>query len=306
MNKYLIIIAGLSIICIWLFIYICTLKKQIRKIKEELVLTKDTSYNRQITVSLIDKDMSDMTAQINDNLDFQKELKWEAEESKKQMKQSISDIAHDLRTPLTVIKGNLQMLERDGSLSGRGRDYLNICLDKTDTLKSMVDDFFELSVLESENINARLEPVDVTNKLVQFVLEQEAVIRNYKLTPEIILPDKNIFIMADEQMLTRMFSNLFNNVIKYAKDSFSLSLIRNLDDESCKIVFENRIDEQKPFDVEHLFDRTYRGDKSRHGQGAGLGLYIVKLLAHKQKAEVYASLTDNRLQITLAFKCYIC
>lgn len=105
-----------------------------------------------------------------------------------------------------------------------------------------------------------------------------------------------------------MFSNLLNNIVKYAKDSFLISLEEEECKESgketgtvCKIIFTNELFDNRDLMVEHLFDRTYRGDKARTGTGAGLGLYIVKLLAQKQGANVYAQKNNNFLSMVIEF-----
>lgn len=288
--------------CLCLTIYILALKREIRKIKEELTLTRQTSYNRQITVSLFDKDLSLMTVELNKNLDYQKQLKMETAQTKRQMKQSVSDIAHDLRTPLSVIKGNLQMLQKEKAVPPKGKEYLRICFDKVNVLKTMIDDFFELSVLESDHILVELKPVDITNMLMQFVVDHEAVIREYGLTPDIQFPDKSVFVLADEQMLLRMFGNLLNNIVKYAHESFLVKLECVEVEEVCRIRFSNAVDKDQSLNVEHLFERSYRGDSARQGSGAGLGLYIVKLLADKQGAEVKAKWEKNQLMIDIIFK----
>ena len=96
----------------------------------------------------------------------------ESEQSRRQLEQSISDIAHDLRTPLTVVKGNLQMLEKE-ELTDKGREYLDISRRKADTLKGMVDEFFELSVLESDSKPAELRKLNVISFLSEFIIEND-------------------------------------------------------------------------------------------------------------------------------------
>lgn len=271
------------------------IKGQLRNIRAELKNTREQSYNKQLTVSLLDTDVTELAKELNHNLDYQKSLKLRAEQSEKRLKQSISDIAHDLRTPLTVIKGNLQMFERHSSLSEQEQGYLGICQDKTDELKNMVDDFFEMSVLESDSTQAALSDVDVTNMLVRFIVEHEAVIREKQLVPEIVLPEKSVIVKADEKMLLRMFYNLLNNVLKYAKGSFVILLKEQ--DGMCRITFANAMPSGTKPDIVHMFDRTYRGDGARHNAGAGLGLYIVKLLADKQGMEVFSETQNMQLQI---------
>ncbi len=288
----------LAIVCIALAVQLLSLKSEMGKLKKELALTRDKGYNRQLTVSLIDKDFSALATEMNKNLDYQKQLKLQSERAERSLKQSVSDIAHDLRTPLTVIKGNLQMLESEEKLSERGMEYLRVCSEKSEAMKQMADEFFELSVLESDSSEVSLSKVNVTNLLMQFIADNEAVIRSCRFNPDVIFPEKTVFAQADEQLLMRMFSNLLNNIIKYAENEFTIALEAN--ESKCIITFSNPVNRVN-IDTEHLFDRTYRADKSRHGTSAGLGLYIVKLLAEKQGAEVTALLENNLLKIVTTF-----
>ncbi len=290
---------GLFFLCVYLFLYLWALKGELRNVKAELGSSRKQSYNRQITVSLFDRDLSNMVVELNDNLDYQKRLKLQAEQAEEQLKKSISDISHDLRTPLTVINGNLQMLYKE-EISKKGQEYLQICLEKSMDLKMMIDDFFELSVLESDHTPLELKQVDVTGVLMQFLVDNEAVIRANGLTPEINIPEKAVWILANEQMLVRIFGNLLNNVIKYAKDTFLTELVC-MEDHRCRITFANALQELSKPNVEQIFERTYRGDQARHESGAGLGLYIVKLLAGRQGAEVQAKQENEMLLLSLFF-----
>ena len=121
MLAWKVVIIALTILCMILLVYIYRMKSQLRSIKEELVATRNKSYNRQVQVDLFDKDLTDMTKELNKTLDYQKQLKLETEKAEKAIRQSVSDIAHDLRTPLTVVKGNLQMLRMEESLSDKGK-----------------------------------------------------------------------------------------------------------------------------------------------------------------------------------------
>ncbi len=274
--------------------------RQLRIMREELSLTQDKSYNRQISVQLIDEDVTELAVQLNKNLDYQKSLKLKSEQSERMMKQSVSDIAHDLRTPLTVIKGNLQMLESSESLSEKGREYVRISSEKADAIRQMADEFFELSVLESDSSSAQLTRTDLTAALVDFIIDSEAVIRCKGIEPEINLPEKSIFAMADEAMLQRMLSNMLSNTLKHGGGSFALSLSE--EDGGCSIRFENTLKPDEHPDPSQLFRRTYRGDKAHGGSGAGLGLYIVKLLADKQNAAASAEIIGGRLAVSITFR----
>lgn len=288
-------VAGL--VCAVLIFYLHAVKKQLRLIKAEIEKNRDKDYNRLITVSLFDKDVSDLAAAMNKSLDDQKKLKYDAERAEQSLRASVSDIAHDLRTPLSVIKGNLQLIEQENALTGDLKDHLRVSLEKAEALKNMTDEFFELAVLESDLSEVALSRINITNLLMEFLADNEGVITLANLTPEIDFAQRAVFALADEQLLMRIFGNLLGNILKHSTGRFSIIL-----DESCTVAFENAVEDPSAIDVSRLFERTYRGDSSRRGSGAGLGLYIVRLLAGKQGAKVSAEMRGNILSIKIALK----
>jgi signal transduction histidine kinase len=290
-----IIIVVLVLISLMLITRLILIRRNLKEISRELNNTKNEDYNRQLKVTLSDKTVEKLAADMNQNLDYQKSLKMETEKSRRQLEQSISDIAHDLRTPLTVIKGNLQMLERE-ELSDKGRKYLDISRRKADTLKGMVDEFFELSVLESDSKPVELCKLDLIGFLSEFIIENETLIREKNLSPKITFPERTIYVRASKEMLSRVFSNLITNILKYAKDDFEL-VVEQDDGENAQAVVKvsNHVDDPSAIDIEHIFDRTYRADKARSDGSAGLGLYIAKLLVEKQKGSIQAYINEDLL-----------
>lgn len=293
-----IIIGILGALCLFLLIRLLAVRRQLRQIITELRKNRELSYNKLLSVDLFDRSVNDLSAEINQTLDYQKYLKRETQRAENNLKQSVSDIAHDLRTPMTVINGNLQLLSQE-PLSQQGREFLDICREKTDTLRQMADAFFEMSVLESSNTPANMQRVNLTKILMQFLADSEAVIRLHHLEPEIIFPEKDVFLSADEQLLLRMLGNLLNNIIKYADGSFTLTLEQ--DAAHCRIIFANPVRAGQMPDTERMFERCYRADTARSGGSAGLGLYIVRLLAEKQNANVSASAENGFLTLTVIF-----
>ena len=296
MNPLLIVIAFLFIIIIFLLIRLLILKSNLRSFTRELEKTSENGYDRFLRLTLGDRDMERLAAQLNKNLEYQKNMKLEEERERQRMEQSVSDIAHDLRTPLTVIRGNLRMLSEE-KLSEKGREYLKAAEGRAEVLKNMVDEFFELSLIESGDLSMEKEKIDLTAFLAQFLVDNESMIRARGLEPDVRLPEKSIIINSDRGMLTRVMSNLLNNVCKYAKGSFMLSAAENGD--GAEIVLENRITEDAGIDTEHIFDRTYRADKARRDGSAGLGLYIVKLLVEKMDGSIEALAEDGRLRFRI-------
>jgi len=306
-----VIVIILIVISIIAVAKIMIIKAQLKSIKYQLTRTEAMDYDKQVRVELVDKDLTELAGTFNHNLDYQKSLKLKAEQSENALKQSIADISHDLRTPLTVVDGNLQLLSKEDGISESGRAYIETCMRQTDNLREMVDSFFELSLLESEDTIVELKETDLTKALIDFVIDHEGIIRSHGIEPVINLPEKEIKIMADEKLLQRIFSNLLNNIVKYASENFWLTLTES--DTEITVVFSNNIESESTLDPSRLFDRTYRGTKERKGSGAGLGLFIVKLLCDRQSIDVFADIRDEkderglkvrRLNIRLRFsKC---
>ena len=264
----------------------------------ELKATRESGYDRNLRIGLFDRDLENVAAEFNNNIEHQKKIKLEDERNRRQLEQSISDIAHDLRTPLTVIRGNLKLLGEE-NLSEKGREYLEAADRRAEVLKNMVDEFFELSLIESGDITMEKEKTDLTAFLAEFIIDNESMIRSKALEPDIRLPEKSIIINADRGMLTRIMSNLLNNICKYAKKSFVLTASQQKN--GALIVLENTIADDAQIDTEHIFDRTYRADKARRDGSAGLGLYIVKLLVEKMGGRISASAEGSRLKFEILF-----
>lgn len=315
MNIEICFIIVLSLCCLFSLRRWILLRISIKEITNELRKTRNPGYDRQLRVDLSDKNLNELAKEINDNLSFQKKIKLETERRSKILEQSVSDTCHDLRTPLTVIKGNLQLLENEVS-STEGKKYLQISNNKADALKVMVDEFFELSVIESDSKPVELEKIDVTAFLTDFIIENESIIRKKKINPEISFPDKAVNIRASGELLSRVFSNLISNIMKYAVDGFILKVYPDpitykneqpymlASDGECNmyhIRLGNRVKDPELIDIQHIFERSYRADKARTDGSAGLGLYIAKLLCEKQKADVKATLEDDFIYFDLYF-----
>ena len=287
---------GAVCVCCVLIVYLLLVKRQLKKIAEELRKNMDTDYNRRVSVTLFDRSVEAVASEINRSLDHQQRLKYTAQCAENNLQQSLSDIAHDLRTPLTVIKGNVQLIAASGELTGENQDYLAVCSEKAETLRQMADAFFELSVLESESKPVPLQKVDLTKLMMQFIADHEPVIRMQHQEPEVVFLPQTVTVMADPQMLGRMLENLLNNVLRYAQGSFQIRL------EQDGVVFANTVAAENRPDPARLFDRSYRAEPSRTGKHAGLGLYIVRLLAEKQHAAAEASLEGTLLTLRLRFR----
>ena len=284
----------LVILSIILWKYI-SLKKNIRRFSQELEKLKDSDYRQPVKVTDFDKGLVELAVKVNEHTDIQRQLGVEYEEQKKQLGTVISGISHDFRTPLTAALGYLQMIEKSGELSDKNAEYLGIAVLKNRYLKELSDEFFELTKIENNNEELHLEEVNISNLLIEMLLEQHSWIaeRNIKTNFEI---DDGIVIQADVHCLTRILNNLMSNAQKYTADSFGVMLKQ----QGSKMILRvsNTLADSSSLDIDKVFDPFYRMD-ARTAGGSGLGLCVVKLLCERLGWTVGAELNDDVFSVTI-------
>lgn len=300
MTAALIVLGVLGVLCLGLICYLLALNAQLRHMRRELQNTRSEGYDRQITVSLMNSALEALAAECNENLRYQSQLRRRQQQAEQILQQSVSDIAHDLRTPLTAVMGNLQLAMQDGALPPHTAGLLAVCAEKSDLLRHMTDDFFEMALLESDHSPVPLSRVNLSAQIMQLLADNEAVIRMHGLEPEITLPEQAVFAMADAALVQRMLGNLLSNVLRYAEGQFAVSLAAQ--EGACTVTFANPFDPALRPDPEQIFARCYRADRARSGQGTGLGLYIVRLLAERQGAAVRAETAGDTLRLQVVFQ----
>lgn len=287
----------LSLSVILLISYVFHLKVQIRSIAKQLENILEGKTEKKIDISLLDKDIEYLAGNINRNINFQKQLRIEVLRDEQKLKDSIANISHDLRTPLTSIMGYLQLLEKS-ELSEKQREKINILKKKSETLQNLVTSFFEITVIENNNIHINLEKINLNNFLSDALLQNIVSFKEAGIEPIFDLLSTTIFIEADKMVLQRIVQNLISNILKYGSNYVKISLTRK---ENVELSFANKVKEPEKIDVNLLFEKFYTADRSRSSGSTGLGLCIVKLLAEKINAKAYAEIEEDILTLKIVF-----
>ncbi|AVQ37769.1 sensor histidine kinase [Clostridium botulinum] len=281
------------VMCIKLFL--C--KRQIRDITNQIRKFKDRKTNKKINTEIADKDIEELACEVNEYLELYKKNEQEKIVFENTLKQGIANMSHDLRTPLTSIIGYLKLLQNDEIDK---KEALDILKNKTNKLNILINDFFELASIESEDYELDMRKVNLTNVVCDEILLLYEAFQGKGLEPKINILDKSIFIMSDKDSLERIIDNLLSNTLKYAEKDIEI----NLKEYNDKVILKisnicTSIDEK---DVLHMFDRFYMADKVRKGQGTGLGLSIVKSLMEKMDGIITSKFEQNRVSIICEWK----
>lgn len=290
----------LVLIIIILTTRLLLLKGQMKAISKQLLARLKEGSQKYIDIALFDKDLTELAVQINTNLEHENQLRIDALRADKELKNSVANISHDLRTPLTSIIGYLQLLERS-NLDDDGKRNVEIAQKKAKMMHKLIDEFFELSMLESNDDLPDLKRINLTNFVTECILDNLTEFERKNIVPNFEHDSAPIFVLADQNMLKRVMQNLLMNCINYSNGDVTISVSAA---DKAILATKNPVANPEEIDVDMLFNRFYTGDKSRNNAGTGLGLSIVKLLVQKTNGSVKASLNDDILEIQVFLNRY--
>jgi signal transduction histidine kinase len=217
------------------------------------------------------------------------------------LRKTIANISHDLRTPLTSIIGYIQFLKLDNISEAEKSEYVVIAEKRAKSLESLLNDFYELSLIESMDYELQSEKININRVVEEVVLEKYADLMNKGINPTVEIPKENIYILGDGKAFERIIENLLGNAVKYSKDRVSISL--QVEKNKAFIKVSNNVDNLSKEDVQKVFDRFYMADKTRNGKGTGLGLSIAKGLIEKMNGQISASLEGDEFTIIVTAIC---
>lgn len=252
----------------------------------------DTDTNTLICISSGDKSMRRLAASINLHLRHLRRERRRFLHGDLELKESIVNISHDLRTPLTAMHGYLELLERE-ELPDTARHYLSMLHGRYQALEQLTEELFQYSVTVSVQ---ELLPqwLDLNRALEECLLASCDAMQKRQITPDISIPESRIRRLLDPVALNRILGNIIANAVKYSDGDFSASLSEN-----GVIVFSNTARRLDAVTAGRLFDRFYTVETGRNS--TGLGLSIARLLTERMGGTIRAEYADGKLSIILCF-----
>ncbi|GFZ33604.1 two-component sensor histidine kinase [Clostridium zeae] len=295
----IIAVVVLGIVVLLLVLYIVFLQLQLKNINQQLIKRLDEDTHHSISLELINKELNTLVSNINRCLKVDETHRVELIRKEKHFKDMIANISHDLRTPLTAIKGYQQLIARE-TLSKEQLQKLQIAQKHSDELGRLIENFFEYSYLVNTEPIFKMEKINVTNLMSECLVESINLFEENNL--EVQFDEKHpMFIFADKEMTIRIIRNLIKNCIQHSASNIQVKINNG---KTVSISFKNLINNTTEIDAKKLFDRFYSVDEAR-GKSTGLGLAIVKLLAEQMGGSVEAFLQDKMLEIRVSLPAYI-
>lgn len=287
------VIVVLSILVITLLIRVVTTNIELKNITRELKEITEKDTNLLLSTSSGDKSIKILVDSLNKELKKLLSLKREYSKGIFDVKKSAENIAHDIRTPLTAIKGYVDLLEEE-ELSEEGRKYLDIIRGRTQYLKSLTDELFLSLSMKSRGV-LNLSDIDAKSIL------EEALVSNYKefekkgMTPSFITPNEKVILKADSKALYRVYSNIISNALKYGEGEFKVEM-----DEKGNTIFSNLSPNMDSVEANRLLDRYYTISDAK--ASSGIGLSISKEILQEMGGELKVKLENQRLYISIIYK----
>ena len=285
MEYFIILILSAAVVI--LAVKYFALKKQLKSIFNQL----SEKQIRLVTIELVDRDIEKVVQEINALLERMQQTVIKSNASSVVLKSSIADISHDMKTPLTSVIGYLQLAEKECK-DENTKEIIKTCLERTYYLNALINDFFELSVIESQGCTPKMERVDIAGMICEQILAYYPIFEAKNITPHFEDSDKTVIVSADPNMLNRVIQNLISNGVKYTSGGISFRAYG--EKERIIVTVSNPVNTH--VDVAHIFDRFYTQDKSR-SKGSGIGLYVCRQLIEAMGGSISAEMDQNCLSI---------
>ena len=270
-----------------------TIRNGIDKIKNGNIEHK-IEIKKDLLFDDIVKDINEIGKTIN--IAVEERLK-----SERMKNELITNVSHDLKTPLTAIINYISLMKKEDIQPKHLKDYVQVLDKRSQRLKILIEDLFEASKIGSNNIELNLEENDINQLLTQTLVEMEDYINESKLDFIVNTPNKEVYILADGKKTFRVFENIISNILKYSLEKTRVYIDLVESDKKVHISFKNISKHQLNFDPDEITERFTRGDLSRNTEGSGLGLAIAKGLVQAQGGELKVDIIGDLFIVNIDF-----
>ena len=268
------------------------LRKSAKELKTAFAEKLITDTNTLIDISCGDRCMRDLADSLNQQLENLQKERHRFHQGDLELKNAITSISHDLRTPLTAIFAYLDLLNRE-EINEKVRRYLAQIQNRANVLKNLTEELFHYSVVTTSQ-ELKPDRVNMVHILQESLLSFYGVMQEKGIQPQIDLPEIPVWRELDVSALNRIFSNIISNAVKYTDGDFSVCM-----KEEGSIIFSNRAENLNIVSVGRLFDRFYTVEARRNS--TGLGLSIAKNLTERMGGLIDANYINGKLFVTVQF-----
>lgn len=286
------------------FVFRRGIQKQLKEISQKLEKIQDTDSDENIMMFTDEQALMELLVQINRLLENQRKMKVDYRRSQISAKKMLSNISHDIKTPMTVILGYLEIMR----INGDKEDEMLLKVEqKAKRVMELINQFFTLAKLEAGDMELEISRINICEVCRENILDFYELLKQKEFQVEVKIPEEAVFIMGNKEALHRILYNLISNVIRYGLDGRYLGLVlRSVKND----VYIDVIDKGKGIEKEfagNVFERLFTMEDSRNRriQGNGLGLTIAQTLAQQLGGEIVLESEPN-VKTTFTIKLHKC
>ena len=299
MNLWIIIVilaAGTGILAICLICY----EKQVRHLKKQLEFLKAEDSNQLLTSVCAVGQTGEMINVMNQVLEKMREEQRKLYRANRSYRESITGISHDIRTPLTSMKGYVQLLEHPGTSKEKKEQYLRTVERRMEDLTELLNQLFEYARLEAGELELNREKLNVTNLFVETVSMFYEDFAKKSCEPTVDVPREPCFVYGDAHAWQRVTENLIKNALVHGTGGYAFSLLLEQGQAVMRIANETKTIQER--DLEQIFERFYTTDQSGNRRSTGLGLAIAREFTEKMGGRIQASLKQGIFEVEVRFE----
>ncbi len=287
----LIITIILFLICIFLAVKLYVIKQSIKEIEKSFSKILRTDTNNIIAISSSDKDIKNLTINLNNNLSELRGQKLQYKNGNQELKKIITNISHDLRTPLTAIKGYVDLIEQE-KLSNNQKKYLKVIQKKSNELTELTGQLFEYTKLMDIDVKIKKEECCINEILEETLVSYYSIFKEQNIIPNISICSTKVYKIVNKISIIRVFENILSNVIKYSNGDLKVEM-----QENGTITFSNKATSLDETTVQKIFDRYFSVENAK--ESTGIGLSIAKQLVELNNGSIKAKYVNGYLIIEI-------
>lgn len=274
-------------------------RREVTRLSQKLQTLLHSFTHAELTLDFLSSDITDLVNALNELLRVYHKQVYSLQKKDEAIKETITNLAHDLRTPVTAIQGYTQMLLQSPELSEEDLDAAAVINERLNVLNQLLNQLFEFARIEADEMEFSYTTFDLNAVLRSVAVSFFKSFEERKIIPALSIAEISFPFYGDEKAVTRIFENIISNALSHGKSDYHFSSYD--DNENYHFSFQNFTDSINESDIDKIFNRFYTTDLSRSRKTTGLGLTIAKNLTVKMGGSISASLNNNVFEIVVCF-----
>lgn len=293
-------IIGLVLALIWVIFKYITYRRQIKDICRQLEFQKEQETNIMLSSDVKKKEVIRLLQLLDERNETARQERILYQKKDRQLKEALANVSHDIRTPLTSLKGYFQLLRTEKAVE-KQREYGDVMEERMNNLTELLEELFAFTRLQNDDYEIELFRCNLTKPILDTLFSFFELFKAQGTEPELDVYDGPVFIQGNELAIKRVVSNLIKNAMVHGKGDLQITYQKSQDGKEIIFQCANTVSNPDEIDVTQVFERFYKADKARSKRSTGLGLAIAKASVIKMRGNIEAALEGNMFRIIVRF-----